>query len=198
MRRLALGMLIAAALLLQAHWVAADPRIRLIKGNIMPLGSEVLAKPIMLSCGLRIYEWRGADPDVDYVQRLCQRARLYIERFLLARGLTPRPPAEPFAWSASMIPEGDCYRCLNDTTFRFDYRADRPPILGLAVLYYRHIFMLSDTHSENFGVTFVHELFHAFSHYFGTSSSYPGTPEERVAADEANARAFTRYLGFGE
>jgi hypothetical protein len=58
--------------------------------------------------------------------------------------------------------------------------------------------MLSDTRSEHFGVTFVHELFHAFSYYFGIWSSYPGTPEERVAADEINARAFTRYLGFGE
>jgi hypothetical protein len=87
---------------------------------------------------------------------------------------------------------------LNDETYRFRYRF----VKGITVTGYtdrseKYSFAISDTSDSEFKVTFVHEMFHAMSMFYGVYENHPGTLSDKSRADEILAQEFTVWLGYG-
>jgi hypothetical protein len=167
-----------------------------------PLPSEWLASPIHLPCGLTIREWRGKSRPSRAMEakleRWCVAAERHFVPFLHSRGLElPRPDRGAFRWSESLIPDGDCHRCLNDYNGRFATRFTHELVWGYTSLPLRWSFMISDVRSEMFRQVFTHELFHAMSMYYGLYASHWGMWIVKSGEDEELARAFTRSMGLG-
>lgn len=169
-------------------------------GPMTPLQEERLSPPLELPCGLVITEWRGGASDAAaqrHVATLCRLARSHFGRYIRRAGYH-RTHHRPFHYRAALLPTGVEYRALNDTTWRFRGRTDPTLIWGTVVQDLGYMFLVGDTTEESFDVTFLHELFHAMSFFYGVVDQHGGTLEERKDAEERLARGFTRDLGHGE
>jgi hypothetical protein len=173
---------------------AADDARR--EGHMTPLPSERLSDPITMSCGVTIYEWRGGNTDRDRVEKLCSLATDYFFPYLKMNGIEPVHQNE-FRWSMALLPQGYCYRCMNDTRYRFKGRPVNGFLSGYTSFTRRWIFMVGSNNHPDFNVTMVHELFHSMSEYYGVFANHPGSEQEKVNRDEELAEGFTEWLGLG-
>jgi len=185
--------LIALVILLISTTSVADQRI---VGHMLPLPEETLSSPVQLDCGIVIKEVRGGSLNVAKLNQMCSRAASSFFPFIEREGLTPMH-RNSFDWNVSFLPEPRCYRCLNDETYRFKFRHVHGMLIGYTDLNQGYIFMLSDFSDREFNVTFVHELFHAMSMFYGVYNSHPGSWSDKTAADDRLAYAFTDALGYG-
>ena len=191
---------------LSATLVAGAARAEMGAGSftMTPLADEMLSKPITLSdkCdGVVVREWRETDPGTEatpaairVMDRLCNRALGAFERFTDRHGLE-RVHSLPFSWSVSVLPDEDCYRCLNDLTYRFSTRFAQIEVWGYTSLTHRFIFVLNQVQVNGkpgllWQKVWVHELFHALSMYYGIFESHAGTAAKRVKIDERYAKKF--------
>jgi len=181
--------LILLAILI-ASTASAD---ELIVGHMKPLPNELLNNPIHLDCGLSIREARGGPP--PELETQCLHAKKNFFRFINFKGIKPREAN--FAWSMSFLPEGKCYRCLNDTSYRFKYRFIPGNVIGYTGKDEQYSWVISDYKDPQFNVTFVHELFHALSMHYGVYDSHPGSLKDKTNRDEILAQEFTEGLGYG-
>jgi len=172
---------------------AAGGRVR---GHMKPLSSELLSQPIELECGVLVHEWRGYPRDEAKIQNLCRLATDEFFPFVARKGLVP-DHHRTFHWSAALLPNGECYRCLNDEQWRFAKRAARGNLTGYTSFTNRYSFLLGNTRHREFDVTLVHELFHAQSYYYGLFDRHADDDAERVRIDEQLAVEFTESLGLG-
>lgn len=176
-----------------------QPEMKL-PGHMQPWPDEELASPVRLACGVTIVEWTAGSPRTPAViaklDAICSRAVAAFPEFALKHHL-PRPRmVRPFTWPLSLIPEGACYRCLNDTEYRFSTRAVHW-LWGYTSRNAAATLMLSDTDSPVFERIFTHEIWHAMSMYYGVFEQHAGGDDEKIRADEALAEGFTRFLGLG-
>jgi hypothetical protein len=172
---------------------AAGGRVR---GHMKPLVTELLSRPIELECGVIVNEWRGYPRDEAKIQRLCRLATEEFFPFIDRKGIRPDHRRE-FRWSAALLPNGECYRCLNDEQWRFAKRAAHGNLTGYTSFTNRYSFLLGNTRHREFDVTLVHELFHAQSYYYGLFDRHADDDDERVRLDEQLAVEFTESLGLG-
>ena len=171
----------------------ADERI---VGYMPPLPEEMLTDPITLDCGLTINEVRGGSLDVPRLNSMCMHAYDNFFKFIETKGLKTNHN-NPFVWNISFLPEATCYRCLNDEKYRFKYRYVHGAVIGYTDKNQQYIFMFVDNKDREFKTTYVHELFHAMSMYYGVYDNHPGGWSTKTAADEKLARGFTEWLGYG-
>lgn len=168
-----------------------------IPNHPKPLQEELLADPIKLDCGAIIMEWRGSDIDFNRVNALCSMSIKMFFPFVHARGYTTS--SDKFIYKISIIPETTDYRDLNDIKYRFRNRAiNREDLSGYTDYVLEYIFTTSNISSNEFNVSFAHELFHAMSHYYGVLYQHEGKNlEEKIRIDELLAEKFTNNLGLG-
>lgn len=164
----------------------ADPR---------PLADELLPNPVGLKCGAVIREVRGGELDVKKLNEICSHVAANFHRYTKAQELR-EDHRERFEWSFSFLPEGDCPRCLNDTSSRFKGHSIRFKVLGLTDLHHQYTFMISDESDKHFQHTFVHELFHAMSMYYGVYRNHIGNYRQKTRIDEEHAVRFTAWLRY--
>lgn len=178
------------------NFAIADSKV---VGHMEPLPHELLANPIKLQCGLVIREWRGTMPSLTEIQKLntlCDLAKEAFIPFLAQHGLTPKHN-KPFSWNIAIIPDGTCYRCMHDLDYRFKHRTLRSELWGYTSLYEKYIFTISSTSMKFYNEVFTHELFHAFSMYYGLYiNHHPFDNRIRSSKDERLAVSFTKYLGY--
>jgi hypothetical protein len=174
----------------------ADDRV---VGHMEPFSSELLDKYIKLDCGAMIQEVRGGPLDYAKLNSLCSHARSNFFKFVDSKKQSTFDNREDkFTWNISFLPIGSCYRCLNDESYRFKDRF----IKGITVTGYtdrsaKYSFAISNTGDSEFTVTFVHEMFHAMSMYYGVYENHPGDYAAKSRADETLAQEFTVWLGYG-
>ena len=181
-----------ATVMLIANVALADQRI---VGHMTPFPEEMLSNPVTLDCGLTVQEARGISPNYPRLNSLCTHAYSNFFKFIEAKGLETRH-REPFKWNASFLPEASCYRCLNDEGYRFKYRYVHGRLIGYTDKNEQYAFM-SSVRDRQFKTTFVHELFHSMSMYYGVYDNHPGGWAAKTAADEVLAQDFTEWLGYG-
>ena len=194
MRRISLA--IALIISLVTASIPAQSQDKLT-GHIMPLDSELLSPSIHLACGLTIKEWRGGPRDRARVESLCMLAIKSLDPYLKENHLE-KIHNRPFDWSASLLPWGKCYRCINDLDWRFRYRQARFLVTGYTSLSYQYTFTVGNIEHRNFDVSFLHEMWHAMSYYYGIYDNHPGDEAAKLIADEHLAVGFTQWLGFGK
>jgi hypothetical protein len=180
------------AIILTASTALADQRIL---GHMTPLPNEFLADPVTLDCGITVQEARGITLDYPRLNSLCTHAYANFFKFIDAKGLKTSHRAS-FKWNASFLPEKPCYRCLNDEAYRFKYRHVHGNLIGYTDKDVGYAFM-SSVRDAQFNTTFVHELFHSMSMYYGVYDNHPGNWAAKTAADEVLAQDFTEWLGYG-
>jgi hypothetical protein len=180
-------------LMLLASLAIADQRV---VGHMQPFSEERLSHPVQLRCGVTIYEWRGIGINRGHANKLCSLAVDNFVPYLKTKHLKPVHD-NPFRWSMALIPDGRCYRCMNDVKWRFINRPIRVYVTGYTSFTQRWLFMLGNTNRRDFDVTMVHELFHAMSYYYGVLDQHPGSEYEQIARDERLAVGFTLWLGLG-
>lgn len=172
----------------------------MIVGHMKPLETELLTHPIQFPCGLKIQEMRGTSLDKDQREKMvgqCNVAKTSFFKFMAYKGI-PTQNEKPFEWSLSLLPESNCYRCLNDTAHRFKYRFVQDNVIGYTDKDARYSWVLSDVKDKEFDTTFMHELFHALSMYYGVYDAHPGSLQQKTDADEILAEEFTDGLGYGK
>jgi len=180
----------------------------------LPNAQQRLAEPIEIpTCHLTILEWRpglfsGNGPSPLGIKRLteiCTTAIKAFPKFLEAEHLDA-PLNIPFHASVSLMPysvyeDGMEPGNLNDDV-RFKTRQKFYNEQGreLSLFGYLdrdddYIYLRNDVFTTEFKKVFSHELFHMLSDQQGTWDSYYS---QQSLKDEANARKFTKFLGFGE
>lgn len=183
--------LIIASIVL-TNTALADSRIT---GHMTPLPSERLDNPVTLDCGATVQEARGISLDYSRLNAMCTHALSNFFKFTKAKNLRENH-TDPFSWNLSFLPEDNCYRCLNDETHRFRYRFVHGHLIGYTDKDERYAFM-SSVYDSEFNTTFVHELFHSMSMYYGVYDNHPGDYSEKTNKDEGLAQEFTEWLGYG-
>lgn len=169
-------------------------------GPMTPLASELLAKPIRLtgSCsGVVIREWHGdrSKKAIKLLDILCRGAVAAFPGFLQEQGLKPVRP-EKLSWNVALLPDGHCYRCLNDREHRFAARTLLGDLWGYTnradqyVFLTNEIFDYSGTPKPIWVESVVHELWHAMSQSSGVY--YQNWGDEEI--DEQYARKFVGYV----
>lgn len=181
------------SILLVAGVAFSDQRI---VGHMTPLPEEKLENPITLDCGIIVQEVRGNSADYATLNSMCTHAYTNFWKFVDAKDLQTNHRAR-FIWNVSFLPDDTCYRCLNDEQYRFRYRHVKGRLVGYTDRDQRYAFVLSNNRDREFNVTFVHELFHAMSMYYGIYDNHPGNWSQKTAADERLAVEFTEWLGYG-
>lgn len=156
--------------------------------NITPLPSEKLSNPIVLSCGLTITESQVKNIDVNYLNDLCLISKKAFEKMLKTH------LSKKFKWNMSLLYDGTCNRCLNDFS-RFNRTYE---VYGYTDKNSQYIFITDDVYSKEFVVTFFHEMYHAFSMYYGFYDMHPGPWQEKSRQDDMLAEQFTISLGLGK
>lgn len=162
--------------------------------SIKPLESEKLDNIIILDCGLKVQEINGYI-SVKSLNRMCTYAYSNFFKFSKAKGLKINH-RQKFNWNASFIPEGSCYRCLNDLKFRFRDRQIKTPVVGYTYDIGSYLFVFSDSNDPIFSQIFVHELFHSFSMFYGVFENHKGSLVDKRNTDEELAEEFTSWLGY--
>jgi hypothetical protein len=180
-------------LMLLTSLAIADQRI---VGHMQPFQEERLDTPMTLNCGVTIYEWRGSGINRAHAEKLCQLAVDNFIPYLKTKRMEPAHD-QPFRWSMALMPDGRCYRCMNDVQWRFAYRPVKQYVTGYTSFNQRWLYMFGNTGHREFDVTMVHELWHAQSYYYGIINQYPGDDDAKVARDERMAVGFTMWLGLG-
>jgi hypothetical protein len=180
------------AILFLSHTAIADSKI---VGHMAPLSGEKLEQPVALDCGAIIQEVRGFHPNYAVLNSMCTHAYSNFFKFVKAKGLQYNH-SEQFQWNLSFLPEERCYRCLNDEAYRFRHRHVQGYLIGYTDRDERYAFMSNVVDGE-FNTTFVHELFHAMSMYYGVYDNHPGNYAQKTAQDEKLAQDFTEWLGYG-
>lgn len=180
------------ATLLIVSTAHADQRV---VGHMTPFPEEMLESPVTLDCGARVQEVRGASMNYPRLNSMCTHAYTNFFKFIEAKGLKTKH-RERFHWNVSFLPENTCYRCLNDENYRFRHRHVRGRLIGYTDKNAGYAFM-SSRRDHEFNTTFVHELFHSLSMYYGVYDNHPGGWPEKTAADERLAQDFTEWLGYG-
>ena len=159
---------------------AITPEIK-TPGHMEPFPEDKLSKPIYLTdrcSNVSIEEWSNkSKPDIKKLSKLCNVAVNNFEK-----------QGKLFRWQLSFLPDGYCYRCLNDIEYRFIERSSRHYIDAYTTQTYRYSFLPNDLKNKKFDLYFIHELYHALSMFYGI---YDKDNEEK-------AWAFTRNLGLGE
>lgn len=171
-----------------------------IIGHMAPLQTEFLNRPITLDCGLMIQEWRGTKPTLVEIKKLNKLCTFAVSKFpeFIAKHNIKKQHNGAFAWNISLIPDGYCYRCLNDIHFRFKRRGLRQDLWGYTDNNEKYIWTISNTTDSYFKTIYIHEIFHALSMFYGIyDSHHPFNNWERSRADERLAQGFTEYLGLG-
>lgn len=179
------------AIVLVAGVATADQKM---VGHMAPFPKEKLANPVTLDCGATVQEARGINLDYAHLNAMCTHAYSNFFKYIDAKGLKYNHRA-PFRWSLSFLPEDNCYRCLNDEKYRFKHRFVKGRLIGYTDKDHRYAFM-SNIRDQEFNDTFVHELFHSMSMYYGVYSNHPGNNAQKTAADEKLAVEFTSWLGY--
>lgn len=182
------------ALVSVAGSALADERV---VGPMTPLPEELLLTPVVLDCGATIREVRGGSPDMARLNRLCTHAFTNFFTFVRDMRHLEVIREDDFDWNVSFLPDASCFRCLNDERHRFRGRFVRGNLTGFTDRDLAYIFMISDPNDREFRVTFVHELFHAMSMFYGIFDRHPGDWTEKAAADDRLAADFTDWLGYG-
>lgn len=95
---------------------------------------------------------------------------------------------KPFVWNLSFLKQGSCYRCLNDTKYRFIGRKNQNYVDSYTSQTFEYTFLPNIVDGPKFKLYYMHELYHALSMSRGM---YGKDNEEK-------ARAFTKKLGLGE
>lgn len=180
------------AILFLSHTAIADTKI---VGHMTPFPEEKLENPVTLDCGATIQEVRGLNADYARLNSMCTHAYSNFFKFIKAKGLKVNH-TNAFRWNLSFLPEARCYRCLNDESHRFRHRHVHGYLIGYTDKDTEYAFM-SSTVDKEFNTTFVHELFHSMSMYYGVYDNHPGNWGEKTAADEKLAENFTEWLGYG-
>jgi len=181
------------AILFVASTALADQRI---VGHMTPLDSERLANPVTLDCGVTLQEIRGGHPDIAKLNALCTHAMSNFFAFVQHKGLKVSRK-DKFNWDASLLPIDNRYRSLNDETYRFRNRFVKGNIIGYTDYDTRYMFSMVNANHREFNTTFVHELFHSMSMYYGVYDNHPGPLSAKTNADEVLAQDFTEALGYG-
>jgi len=152
-----------------------------IPGHMEPYPEDKLSKPIYLNdkcSAVSIEEWTDkTKPDIKKISKLCNIAVNNFERH-----------GRQFKWQLSFLPDGYCYRCLNDIEYRFVERNNKKYIDAYTSQTYRYSFLPNDVKNKKFDLYFVHELYHALSMFYGMYDK----------DNEDKARMFTKNLGLGE
>lgn len=150
-------------------------------GHIVPFKHEQLDKPVKLSCGLIVFEWRGSKPDFDRVGKWCDKAVKAFPKFIERKFNLKLKTSSYFEYSFSFIPFGSDYRDLNDIEYRFDYR--KVKVYGHTNKLYDWSFVLSDTSHIEFNSTVVHEMYHAMVDYYSLGNIQNQIVEEKSAVE---------------
>lgn len=182
-------------ILLIAFPAVADDKVY---GHMAPLNSEKLPQTISLDCGARIVEWQGKvdKAAVAKMNKLCDIAVANFEPFLRSRSLDKKHHFPFFAYEISLLIRGNDYRQLNDYTYRFNGRNSIQKLIA----YYgwtadHNVFIMNDTNHPEFDITFVHELFHAQSFFYGLYYTHHESNNNiRSRVDEQLARSFENYV----
>ena len=192
------SILFTLSLILSQGLATADAKII---GHMIPLDQELLDQSLTIpNCsGLIIREWRGEfdNTDLDKLGEICKLTQDSFHSFLAQNRLEPQHD-RPFNWSISIIPDGQCYRCMNDVKYRFRYRFVPQEVWGYTGRNERYTFTVNNIQMTLYKTIFTHELFHAMSMHYGIFDSHDDDNKEKLIKDEALARAFTKYLGFEE
>jgi hypothetical protein len=166
-----------------------------VVGHPTPFPNELLENPVILDCGAVIQEVQ-AGQDYALLNSMCTHVYSNFFNYIEAKRLRVEHK-KPFNWNLSFLSEDTCYRCLNDEEYRFNNRFISGRVIGYTSRNDRYAFMSSKRDSE-FNTTFVHELFHSMSMYYGVYDNHPGTWAQKTIADEYLAVEFTEWLGYGK
>lgn len=164
-------------------------------GHPTPLQNELLRNPVTLDCGAVVREVRGSSQNYAQLNDMCTHAYSNFFQYIKAKGLRVSH-YNTFDWNISFLPEATCYRCLNDEKFRFNNRFVGGAVIGYTSRNDHWAFITSARDSE-FMVTFVHEMFHSMSMFYGVYDNHPGSWAQKTNADEKLAAEFTEWLGYG-
>lgn len=164
-------------------------------GHPTPFQSELLENPVVLDCGATIREVRGSSQNYAQLNSMCTHAYSNFFQFIAAKGLRVNNH-DPFQWNISFLPEATCYRCLNDEKYRFNNRFIGGAVIGYTSRNDRYAF-ISSTRDSQSNVTFVHEMFHSMSMFYGVYDNHSGSWSRKTEADERLATEFTEWLGYG-
>jgi hypothetical protein len=138
--------------------------------------------PIYLKCGVTIWE-NNSTVTKKHLNDLCNLAnknfKPFVSKFFKVKH------NKSFHWDVSLLKPGSYYRCMNDLNYRF-FERSQVLMKGYTSFNKRWTF-IDGTDDVEFDVTFVHEMFHAMSIFYGTWSS----------RDEELAQKFTEFLGLG-
>lgn len=167
-----------------------------VVGHPTPFQNELLRNPVMLECGVTIREVRGGSLNYAQLNSMCTHAYSNFFRYIEARGLRVNHH-DSFSWNISFLPEGICYRCLNDEKYRFNNRFIGGKVIGYTSRNDQYAFITSTQDSE-FNVTFIHEMFHSMSMFYGVYDNHYGSWTCKTEADEILAVEFTEWLGYGK
>jgi hypothetical protein len=171
----------------------ADTRIA---GHMEPLDHELLSPEIRLDCGVVVRERQGKPVSVEALNNMCTYALRNFPKFVEEKKLRTNRNTGAFSWSLSILPESHCYRCLNDVKYRFRYRMIKADVIGYTEKNARYSFILNDESDKVYNVTFVHEMFHAMSMFYGVYDNHPGNWGQKTERDERLAKEFTNWLGY--
>jgi hypothetical protein len=171
-------------------------------GYMEPLPKDVLRVPIHLygKCSnVVINELNGnftAD-NIYSLSKLCNIATDNFAKFLSQQGIEV-DDSPKFEWKISVLKDGNCYRCINDTRYRFRDRFIKDDVWAYTSKTYERTFVLNDLSIYGYDTFFVHEMFHALSIYYSVFDGHADRDDKRAKEDERLARKFTRWLGMGE
>ncbi len=189
-----------------ATTVAANPLT-------LPKADQRLPEPIEIpACHLTILEWRpgvfsGTSPSPQGIKRLteiCVAAIKAFPKFIQTEGLVALDI--PFHASISILPynvyeDGMKPGNLNDDV-RFKTRpkfyneeGKEVSLFGYLDREENYVYIRNDVFSTEFRKVFSHELFHMLSDQLGIYDSFYSSHDLK---DEAYARKFTKFMGFGE
>ncbi len=166
-----------------------------VVGHPTPFNDELLENPVVLDCGATIREVRGSSLNYAQLNSMCTHAYSNFFRYIDAKGLRV-DHHDSFRWNISFLPEDTCYRCLNDEKYRFNNRFIGGKVIGYTSRNDHYAFITS-IHDSEFNVTFVHEMFHSMSMFYGVYDNHPGSWSLKTIADEELAAEFTEWLGYG-
>lgn len=179
-----------------------------VVGGMTPLAEEFLAQSIALTgkCrGVLVRECRVGVPGsevtpaaIRLMDRICNRAVRAFDTFI-AENKLGRAHSRPLTWSMSLLPDGSCFRCLNDMKYRFAHRYVQRNLWGYTGLYQRYTFIINEiceggAPNPIWRRAWVHELFHALSMHSGVFDAHADNDADRVRTDERLAAKFERAV----
>ena len=175
-------------------WVVPVSGDEKVTGHMAPFIDERLSSSIELDCGVSIVENKDKRKlPVNRINNWCMKAVSRFPDFLKAKEIKINT-SRPFHWVLSFLPESDCYRCLNDLTYRFHERQHQGNVIGYTDKNSRYSFVFDDASDVEFRPTVIHELFHAQSMFYGLYDSHSEDYGEQAKMDEALAEEFTNWL----